>query len=125
MRIDATRRALLITSGMGMGLGLGLSAAFVAAQPGERIVKIVARKFAYEPDRISLQAGQPVVFELSSPDVLMGFSAYALGLRADIVPGRVTVLRFTPDTPGRFEFSCDVFCGSGHEEMDGVIIVTA
>ena len=123
MRFNATRRALLITSGMGMGLGL--TAAFVAAQPAERIVKIVARKFAYEPDRISLQAGQPVVFELSSPDVLMGFSAYTLGLRADIVPGRVTMLRFTPDKPGRFEFSCDVFCGSGHEEMDGVIIVTA
>jgi len=24
-----------------------------------------------------------------------------------------------------FEFACDVFCGSGHEEMGGVIIVHA
>jgi cytochrome c oxidase subunit 2 len=62
---------------------------------------------------------------LTTLDVTMGFSAYELGLHGDIVTGRVTQLRFTPDKVGSFEFSCDVFCGSGHEEMGGVIVVTA
>jgi cytochrome c oxidase subunit 2 len=34
-------------------------------------------------------------------------------------------LAFTPDRPGEFEFVCDVFCGSGHEDMGGVIKVLA
>jgi cytochrome c oxidase subunit 2 len=29
-----------------------------------------------------------------------------------------------PDTAGKFFFACDVFCGSGHEEMEGEIVVT-
>ena len=118
----ASRRALLVTAG---AAGLGLLGAVTLAQPVERVVKIVARKFEYAPDRVTLQLGQPVVIELTSLDVTMGFSAYDLGLRADIVPGRATLLRFTPDKLGSFEFSCDVFCGSGHEEMSGTIVVTA
>lgn len=65
------------------------------------------------------------MIELTSLDVATGFSAHDLELRGDVVPGRVTRLRFTPDKVGSFEFSCDVFCGSGHEEMNGTIVVTA
>ena len=113
-----SRRALLCAAG---GSVLG---AFALAEPAERVVQIVAKKFEYVPDRIELRLGQPVVIELTAPEVTMGFSAYELGLRSDIVPGRVARLRFTPTRLGSFEFSCDVFCGSGHEEMGGVIVVT-
>jgi len=30
-----------------------------------------------------------------------------------------------PDKLGAFDFNCDVFCGSGHEEMAGRIVVSA
>ena len=122
MSFDATRRTLMLGTG---AAGLALFGIYAPAQPAERIIKIVARKFEYEPDKIMLRVGEPVLLELTSPEVLMGFSAYELGLRSDIPPGRVTPLRFTPSKPGNFEFSCDVFCGSGHEEMSGVIIVSA
>jgi cytochrome c oxidase subunit 2 len=46
-------------------------------------------------------------------------------LRADILPGRVARVPFTPRKEGSFEFACDVFCGSGHEDMGGVIKVRA
>jgi cytochrome c oxidase subunit 2 len=32
-------------------------------------------------------------------------------------------VRFTPDKVGRFNFHCDLFCGSGHEDMMGTLIV--
>ena len=32
-------------------------------------------------------------------------------------------LRFTADKAGRFDFLCDVFCGDGHEDMSGTLIV--
>jgi len=32
-------------------------------------------------------------------------------------------IAFTPARPGEFEFVCDVFCGSGHEDMTGTLVV--
>ena len=44
-------------------------------------------------------------------------------LRADLKSGQVTRVRIVPDRTGTFEFRCDVFCGSGHEDMAGEIVV--
>jgi cytochrome c oxidase subunit 2 len=33
-------------------------------------------------------------------------------------------LQLTPDKSGTFTFLCDVFCGTGHEEMSGTLIVS-
>jgi cytochrome c oxidase subunit 2 len=41
----------------------------------------------------------------------------------DIVPGKVATLRVTADKAGSFVFLCDIFCGTGHEEMSGTLIV--
>ena len=35
----------------------------------------------------------------------------------------VSRVHFTPDKVGEFHFSCDVFCGDGHEDMTGTVIV--
>jgi cytochrome c oxidase subunit 2 len=95
------------------------------ARSEERIVRITSRKFAFDPDEITLKAGEPVVLELTTDDVHMGFKAVDLGVRADILPGRMTRLRLTPEKPGRFAFFCDVFCGDDHELMSGVLHVVA
>ena len=95
------------------------------AQPEPRVIAVHAKKFEFTPGEIQLKVGEPVVLEFTTEDVHMGFDAPALGLHADIVPGRVARVPFTPQKPGSYEFACDVFCGSGHEEMGGVIIVRA
>ena len=119
--IDLAKRALLRRAAG--GAGLSLLGAWALAQPAQHSVRIVAKKFEFTPERISLQLGQPVVVELTSLDVPMGFAAHELGLRGDMLPGRVTTLRFTPDKLGSFTFRCDIFCGAGHEEMSGTIEV--
>jgi cytochrome c oxidase subunit 2 len=86
-------------------------------------VEIFARKFDFTPEEIKVKKGVPVDLELTTLDRLHGFDAPGLGLRAQIVPGETTHVRFTPDKVGRFIFQCDVFCGEGHEEMDAAIIV--
>lgn len=93
-----------------------------AAAP--RVIKVHARKFVFTPDRIALRAGEPVVFELTAQDVIMGFSVPDLGVRADLPPGQVVRVSALPKTAGTFGFLCDIFCGSGHETMNGVIEVT-
>ena len=94
------------------------------AVPADRVIHITANKFRFNPDSITLKKGEPVVFEISSGDRKHGFSLRAFGVRSDVLPGKVSRIRFTPDKTGKFAFSCDVFCGDGHEEMTGTVIVT-
>lgn len=100
-----------------------------AGQPGqiqaEQVIKINARKFEFVPGVITLKKGVPVILELTSSDVLMGFYAPDLKARATIIPGVVTRIRITPENTGVFTFLCDIFCGDGHENMNGTITVVS
>jgi cytochrome c oxidase subunit 2 len=107
-----------------LGFFLGAALGTVSAQ-SPRVVQITARKFEFTPGEVTLQAGVPVILELSAQDVTMGFDAPGLGLHAEIVPGKPVRLALTPDRPGSFDYICDIFCGEGHEDMSGVIKVTA
>ncbi len=93
------------------------------AGSSERVVRITAKRFEYSPSEIVLKKGEPVVLELVSLDRKHGFDAPDLGLRTDVLPDQPVRLRFVPEKEGRFEFHCDVFCGSGHEDMSGTIVV--
>ncbi|HWE22985.1 MAG TPA: cupredoxin domain-containing protein [Myxococcales bacterium] len=93
------------------------------AAGGERVVQITARKFTYKPDVIELELGVPAVIELTSLDRDHGFAVPELGLRIDVEPGKTARVKVTPDKVGTFPFHCDIFCGSGHEEMAGRIVV--
>ena len=91
---------------------------------GERVVRITAKRFTYEPAAITLVRGQPVILELVSLDRTHGFRVPQLNIRAEIPEGSSARVRVVPEQAGHFFFACDVFCGSGHEEMEGDIIVT-
>jgi len=109
-----------------MAVMLGSLGAYVAAQsaePKEKVIKITAKKFNYTPGEVKLKKGVPVILEFRTLDVLMGFNLPDFNARADIVPGKTTRLRVVPDKTGTFVFLCDVFCGTGHEEMNGKLIV--
>ena len=119
----ARRRLTMALSGLLLGAAtIGLRA---AAQPEEQVIKMLARRFTYTPNKLSLKRGVPVVLELTSADVLMGFNAPDFDVRADIIPGQTTRVRLVPDKVGTFTFLCDIFCGSGHETMSGTITVVA
>ena len=104
----------------------GFIATYVAAQSAhanEKVIKITAKRFDYTPGKLTLKKGEPVVLELSTSDVLMGFNLPDFNVRADIVPDKVVQVRFVPDKTGTFTFVCDIFCGTKHEEMNGTITV--
>ena len=113
----AQRRRLLLAA---MATAFGAAA---LAQSKEKVIRIVAKKFEFTPAEIALVKGEPVVFELSTDDVAMGFYLPEFKLGAEIVPGKVARLAFTPPRAGSFEFICDVFCGDGHEDMGGKLVV--
>jgi len=91
---------------------------------GVQTVQIVAQKFNYTPDEIKVKKGVPVDLALTTKDRLHGFHVPELGLRAQIMPGETTHVKFTPDKVGSFIMECDIFCGEGHESMDAKITVS-
>ena len=99
------------------------AAALAAAAEPERIA-LSATKFAFSSKEIKLRKGRPVTFVLSSLDFVHGFSVPDFNVRQDTIPGKTVEVTFTPDRAGRFIFLCDNFCGEGHDQMAGVLVVT-
>jgi len=118
------RRALL-QAVAASGLIAATGRVLVLAQAKPRIIPITARKFEYEPAELTLKLNEPVLFQLKSADVVMGFSVPDFGVRGTIIPGQVTEVAMTPTKTGEFIFLCDVFCGTGHENMEGTMRVVA
>lgn len=124
--MTGTIKSALLVAGAGVvfvGVAIVSSGALDAAEQGQ-VVKVEARRFTYTPKVIVVKKGQPVVLEFTSLDFVHGFNVPGLKLRADLPPGQITRVRFTPDQAGTFMFVCDNFCGEGHEEMQGRIVVT-
>lgn len=121
MRAPLGRRAFL----GGTAAGLAALAGYASSQVDVRHIQLMVRKFEFAPAEISVVAGQAITLLITASDFTHGFSLPDFELRGDCVPGRELVLRFTPQKVGRFGFVCDNFCGEGHDEMSGILIVTA
>jgi len=119
------KRRLLLRVAAAVGLVSLAGAVAVRAQTKPRVIPVTARKFTYDPAVIVLKVNEPVIFQLTSLDVVMGFSVPDFATRATIIPGQTTEVAMTPTRTGEFTFLCDVFCGSGHENMDGTLRVVA
>ena len=119
------RRRTLLRGSMAAGVAAAAGPLAILAQPAPRIIPIQARKFTYEPAELTLKQNEPVVFRLTSADVVMGFNVPDFKARGTIIPGQVTEVPMTPNKTGDFIFLCDVFCGSGHENMEGTMRVVA
>ena len=67
---------------------------------------------------IELPVNRPVVFEVTSKDVLHGFAIRALGVRVDANPGEVTTTPVvTPTRSGAYSVACVELCGLYHSYM--------
>ena len=118
-----TVTALVVLTAVGMTAGWRRLATAAVPDGAEQVVRMTAKKFEYTPSQITLKKGVAVVLEITALDRDHGFKVPELGVRADLKSGQVTRVRIVPNRTGTFEFRCDVFCGSGHEDMSGEITV--
>jgi cytochrome c oxidase subunit II len=95
-----------------------------AATETPRTINIVAKRFTYEPDNITIKKGEPVVLELTTTDVAHGLKFKELNLNTRVEKGKKNELAFTPTKAGDFNGQCSVFCGSGHGSMHLTLHVT-
>lgn len=93
----------------------------VAPPPGSDIY-LAAMSFQWTPI-LRLQRGKEYTLHLSSLDVNHGFSLYPVNINFQVVPGYDYGLRITPNASGDFRIICNEFCGIGHHNMVGRVIV--
>ncbi|HTS54235.1 MAG TPA: cupredoxin domain-containing protein [Burkholderiales bacterium] len=118
-------RALLLMAAIAAGaLYAAITCTHEPQSAAEKVIPLTVKRFQYSLREIKLKKGVPVVFEIASLDVPHGFNLPDFQVRADVIPGKVTRVRVVPDRAGAFAFRCDIFCGGGHEDLDGIITVT-
>ena len=129
MSAPSRRQALQGLGGLALTLGGALLApdrqrAAAEEGPAMREIAITAQRFRYTPDEIALRRGETVVLAVTALDFTHGFSIPDLGVRADLVPGHAVRVTITPPHNGIVPFLCDNFCGDGHEQMSGRLLVS-
>jgi cytochrome c oxidase subunit II len=100
-----------------------LGSAPVARAQESRVITITAKRFEFSPSEVRLKKGEPVTIRIASADVTHGMFMKALGIDAEIEPGKTAEVTFTPQVAGRFTAICDHFCGAGHGNMHMAFVV--
>jgi len=104
-----------------------------APQPDEMVVEVDAFQWAWNfsyPEygdkksaQLYLPRNRPILFKMTSRDVLHSFWVPEFRVKQDIVPGRTTELRVTPNRDGEYKVRCAEICGLAHTNMLGDVVV--
>lgn len=86
-------------------------------------IQMTARQWEFVPNPIRVKEGDQVRLEITSPDVLHSFSLPDFGIDEELAPGKTSIIEFVADKKGTFDFGCAVYCGAGHGNMRGQLIV--
>lgn len=90
---------------------------------GVKEVQVVATKFRFTPDTIRVRQGDTIRLIITSREGSHGLSLPEYGLNVEVAEGETKTLEFVADKSGTFSMMCSVFCGSGHREMKGTLMV--
>jgi cytochrome c oxidase subunit 2 len=95
-----------------------------ASQP--RVIEVVARRYAFEPAEVQVTVGEAVRLMVRSGDGLHGFEIKEMKVKRELERGANPVaIDLKPSMPGRFPILCSEYCGEGHDEMKGALVVVA
>lgn len=97
--------------------------AVVQTGPNQYTVYVLAFAFAYQPDPIEVPKGAEIVFKITSPDVIHGFYVEGTNINVEVLPGEVSTVRYTFKKAGEYRIICNQYCGVGHQNMFGKIVV--
>ena len=104
--------------------------ATLAAQEAEaRVFEVVAKRFEFEPATIEVTEGDRVRLLVRSADGPHGVEIKQFKVKKAVPrakPGDSPVtVEFTASSAGEFPILCSEYCGKGHEDMKGTLVVRA
>ena len=71
----------------------------------------------FETWQLAIPVDRPVIFHVTSLDVVHSFWAYQLGVKADAVPGAENLVGTYAKKTGTFDIRCAELCGVWHGQM--------
>ena len=74
-------------------------------------------------NEIHLINQKPAVIEITSKDVIHGFSLQHMRMSQDAIPGSKIPMWFRPIRAGKYEVVCSQLCGAGHYAMRSIMFV--
>jgi cytochrome c oxidase subunit 2 len=96
------------------------------AQGEPRTIEVVAKRFAFEPARIEVTEGERVRLVVKSGDGVHGIEIKKFRISKKVPRGGDPVtIEFVAAAPGEFPILCSEYCGDGHEDMKGMLVVAA
>lgn len=96
------------------------------AQGEPREIRVVAKRFTFEPARVEVKEGEHVRLVVTSADGVHGVEIKKLRVNKKVPRGGEPVtVDFVASTPGEFPILCSEYCGNGHEDMKGTLVVAA
>jgi len=100
-----------------------------AAAPELKIFEVVARRFAFEPATIEVVEGDRVRLLVRSADGPHGVEIKAFKVKKAVPrakPGDAPItIEFVATAAGEYPILCSEYCGNGHKEMTGALVVRA
>ena len=90
---------------------------------GAREIKVSASEFAFDPTQIKAKVGEKIKLTLTNADGGHGIAIPAFNVSLKPAKGETGSTVFIADKAGTYPFFCNVFCGSGHRQMRGELIV--
>ncbi len=72
---------------------------------------------------ITVHKDDTIILRIKSLDVTHGFGLEEFNVNVVIAPGQVTEVEFVASKTGTYTFFCTVFCGTGHPNHKGTLIV--
>jgi len=72
-----------------------------------------------------LPVNRQVVLNMQSTDVIHSFFVPQFRMKQDILPGRITTYRVTPNLIGTYQVECAQLCGLKHSYMTAPVIVSS
>jgi cytochrome c oxidase subunit II len=125
-----TRRVCEAAAVAGTALLLGSSVLVARQDPATatapREIDVVAERFAFEPARIEVTAGERVRLLVRSADGVHGIKIKRFRVNKEVPRGgKPVAIEFTASAAGTYEILCSEYCGDGHEAMTGTLVVQA
>jgi cytochrome c oxidase subunit 2 len=115
---------LVLVAALLAGLASSGDAASQSSEP--RVVEVVVKRFAFEPAAIEAVEGERLRVLVRSADGPHGFEIKRFKVSKEIPRGTEPVpIEFTAAEAGTFPILCSLFCGDGHNDMKGSLVVTA
>ncbi len=90
----------------------------------DKEIRLVATNYSFTPNIITVKKGERVRLKLYSKQGTHGISVPELNIIEYMPEGEEVTADFIPSKVGEFRFACSIYCGNGHGEMIGSIIVT-